>query len=289
MLTPKPNNVSTNRIPLVLRLDKTLPNIKEIVNKHWHLLQINPNHKNIVEEKPIIDYRRIRNLRELIGSNRTLNDRVVRKNNIEKKQLYCSSWDTRKDGLCCQQVIKTNYFISYQTGQMFKIFYKLNCKRCGFIYLLQCQIWHFQYVGKSETAFNSRLNSHRKEIKAKTLILVCKQFQTSNYNFQRDAKFTLIQKKKKKEKEKKEICYNRTVNEKTFECSLYPVLIKNLMMSKKISSVSVIFNSEYCTNTYLNNSWNRINTEAAQHAIMVIYDVKYDNIQKDNSENFTIL
>ena len=85
MLTPKPNNASTNRIHLVLRLNKTLPNIKEIVNKHWHLLQINPNHKNIVEEKPIIDYRRIRNLRELIGSNRTLNDRVVRKNNIEKK------------------------------------------------------------------------------------------------------------------------------------------------------------------------------------------------------------
>ena len=111
MLTPKPNNVSTNRIPLVLRLNKTLPNIKEIVNKHWHLLQVNPNHKNIVEEKPIIDYRRIRNLHELIGSNRILNDRVVRKNNIEKKQLYCSPWHTRKDGLCCQQVIKTNHFI----------------------------------------------------------------------------------------------------------------------------------------------------------------------------------
>ena len=67
------------------------------------------------------------------------------------------------------------------------------------------------------------------------------------------------------------------------------VLIKNLMMSKKRSSVTVIFRSEYCTNTYLNNSWNRINTEAAQHAIMVIYDVKYDNIQKTQFWKFHYL
>lgn len=26
--------------------NEALPNMKEIINKHWHLLQINPNHKN---------------------------------------------------------------------------------------------------------------------------------------------------------------------------------------------------------------------------------------------------
>ena len=31
LLTPKPNNASSNRIPLVLKFSKTLSNIKEIV------------------------------------------------------------------------------------------------------------------------------------------------------------------------------------------------------------------------------------------------------------------
>ena len=84
LLTPKSNNASTNRIPLVWAFNKTLWNTKEIVIKHWHLLQINPIHKNTFDENPTRTYRRIANLRELIGSNSILNDRVVHKNNIEK-------------------------------------------------------------------------------------------------------------------------------------------------------------------------------------------------------------
>ena len=48
-------------------------------------------------------------------------------------------------------------------------------------------------VVKSETSFNIRLNNHRKDSKNKNPILACKHFQNSNHNFQRDAKFTLIE------------------------------------------------------------------------------------------------
>ena len=89
LLTSKPNNSSTNRIPLVLTFNKTKikeksTKIKEIVDKHWNLLQINSNHKNMVDEKPIVTNRKNRNFRELIRSNRVLNDRVVYKNNMAK-------------------------------------------------------------------------------------------------------------------------------------------------------------------------------------------------------------
>ena len=43
----------------------------------------------------------------------------------------------------------------------------MNCKSCGPIYLLQCQICHLQYVGKSEFAVNLQLYNHRKSTKAK--------------------------------------------------------------------------------------------------------------------------
>ena len=82
---PRPNNSTTNPVPLDLTFNKTLPNIKKIVNKHFCLLQINRNHNKISEERPIIANRRNTTLCELARCNRILNDRVVRKSNIEKK------------------------------------------------------------------------------------------------------------------------------------------------------------------------------------------------------------
>ena len=55
-----------------------------------------------------------------------------------------------------------------------------------------------QYVGKSETTFNLRLNIHRKDSKKKNAILVCTHFQKSNHISQRDAKFVLIEQITKK-------------------------------------------------------------------------------------------
>ena len=46
------------RIPLVLKFNRTLPNIKKIIDEHWHLLQINPQLKNAFQGKPIIAYTR---------------------------------------------------------------------------------------------------------------------------------------------------------------------------------------------------------------------------------------
>ena len=113
--------------------------------------------------------------------------------NNHKKQLYYRPCLTRINNICCQQVLKTNTFTSYRTGKTFKIFNQLNCKDSHLIYLLQCQIFQLQYVGKSETSFNIRLNNHRKDSKNKNPILARKNFQNLNHNFQRDAKFTLIE------------------------------------------------------------------------------------------------
>ena len=115
---------------------------------------------------------------------------LVLKNN-SKKQLYCRSSLTRRDNICCEQVLKTNTFTSYRTSETFKIFsqLKVHCKSSHLIYLLQCRNCQLQYVGKSETSLNIRLNNHRKDSKNKNSILACKHFQ----NFQWDAKFTLIE------------------------------------------------------------------------------------------------
>ena len=86
-INSKPKTANKPRIPLVLKFNRTLPNIKEIIDKHWHLLQINPKLKNIFQERPVIGYRKNRNLKEIIGSNKILNYKVIRKKKAEKKHL----------------------------------------------------------------------------------------------------------------------------------------------------------------------------------------------------------
>ena len=116
----------------------------------------------------------------------------MRKNN-SKKQLYCRLRLTRRDSICCQQVLKINTFISYRTCETFKIFHQLNCRSSYLIYLLQCRICQLQNVDKSEASFNIRLNNHRKDRKNENAILACKNFLNSNHNFERDAKLTLLE------------------------------------------------------------------------------------------------
>ena len=59
-----------------------------------------------------------------------------------------------------------------------------------------CQL---QYVGKSETPFNIRLNNHWKDTKSQASILE-HNFNEQIHNFQKHAEFTLIEQIKKKQK-----------------------------------------------------------------------------------------
>ena len=88
LLTPKSKEKDQKRIPFITIYNKTLPNLKQIINKHWHLLQINSNLRTTFEQEPLIAYRRNKNLGDLIGSKKILDGTVVLKNN-SKKQLYC--------------------------------------------------------------------------------------------------------------------------------------------------------------------------------------------------------
>ena len=46
-----------------------------------------------------------------------------------------------------------------------------------------------QYVGKSETSFNIRLNTHRKDIKIPNAIEACKNFNNNEHSFTKHGKF----------------------------------------------------------------------------------------------------
>ena len=57
---------------------------------------------------------------------------------------------------------------------------------------MQCALCKVQYVGKTETAFNVRLNNHRKDVSNPKFIPADLHFKKPGHSFKLQAKFTLI-------------------------------------------------------------------------------------------------
>ena len=58
---------------------------------------------------------------------------------------------------------------------------------------MKCTLCDIQYIGKSETQFNLRLNNHRKDINRQNAPLLDQHFKLLGHNFNQHAKFNLIE------------------------------------------------------------------------------------------------
>ena len=85
-----------------------------------------------------------------------------------------------------------------ENRKTFKIYHNVNFKSFYVIYLIECILSHFKpYVGKCETIFNLRLNTHRTHAKCDNSILVDKHFKPARHDFTKHARVTIIEKLKK--------------------------------------------------------------------------------------------
>ena len=103
LLKDKKKDTATN-IPSLLKYNRKLPKLKEIVMKHWYLLHINPNLAEIFQSPPILAFRRKKYLRDIVGTKLIENDKVKRKctNKIRGKCTPCLA---NNRTLCCKQVV----------------------------------------------------------------------------------------------------------------------------------------------------------------------------------------
>ena len=66
----------------------------------------------------------------------------------------------------CVVINKTSTFTATRRdGKVFDIFHTVNCQSTFVIYITECRLCRLQYLGRSEIAFNLRLNNHRNHIK----------------------------------------------------------------------------------------------------------------------------
>ena len=189
LLNKNPKKVKQS-IPISITYNRTLPKIKSIVDKHWHVLQVNPELKERFQSSPTIGFRKNENLKQIIGSNTTEHNKKL--------------------------IRSTTSFKSHQTNRVFKIFHNINCKRTFLIYLLECNTCNIQYVGKSETTFNIRLNDHRKDVKDPNALPADKHFTLPGHDFNKNARFILIEKLTNTNKVATETLKERLKNRENF-------------------------------------------------------------------------
>ena len=144
----------------------------------------------------MLAYRWTKNLKEMVGSNNILNNKVIHKTPLIKTVKFCKPCNTR-NSLCCNHLKSTNSLTSFVTNNTYEIYHESNCISRNIIYLLECTRCSKRHVSKSEWPFNSRLNNYRHRIKSTDydkLLPVQQHFRLANHDFSRDAKFTIMEK-----------------------------------------------------------------------------------------------
>ena len=146
-LTPKTTQKVQVR-PLTVTYNRTLPNIKQIIQNHWSVLKTNKASEKTCLVEPIFAFDKIKSLKQVIGGSTIQNDKNIKysSNKYEEKCTTCKSGIL---SLCRLHVQNTHSFRSQQTGRIFTIFHQVNCKSDFVIYLLECKKCHIQYVGKA--------------------------------------------------------------------------------------------------------------------------------------------
>ena len=155
---------NTERLSLTVTYSKTLPDLKTIIDKNWHILQIEPKLKEIFAEPPILAFRRNKNFRDIIGGNKVFDNKKIL--NVKKfNKGKCQPCFTRSINLCCKRLKTCSTFQSAFNKNTFLIRHNVTCKSSCVIYLMECCLCEkSQYVGKPEYSVNLRINTHRNDV-----------------------------------------------------------------------------------------------------------------------------
>ena len=168
----------------------TLSNILEVVRKNWHILQINPEFRNVFVNKPTIAFKwieRNKNMQNLKGGH-LKRWKSCQKEIRKTRQGKSRTCNTTRLALYCMQVVNTNTFRGIQTKSVFNIYHTIACKSQWIIYWLECILCNIQYVVSQKPVLTS-LNNHWEDVSNPKAIPVCVYFIKEGHNFIQCAKF----------------------------------------------------------------------------------------------------
>ena len=199
-----------DRIPLVTTYNPHATFIAEVAKRNWNFLQSKERLALIFNKPPLVAYRRPKSLRDRLVSTKFRNgttDNALMPRGCKPCQRPKCSW--------CNKINETQTFKSTSNNKTFTIFHSVDCQSPWVIYIIECNICRLQYIGKSETGFNLRLNNHRNHIKKQVNSCELTEHFLHNvrsHNFENDVTITVIEQIRKDHltiDRKKELLRNR--------------------------------------------------------------------------------
>jgi hypothetical protein len=172
-------NKQTNNLVFITKYYPTMTNLKDIWLKNKRILEQHPDTSFLSDLNFMVAYRRPRNIK----------DTLVR-TDIKSEQ---GSYPCRKVKCpTCKYMTRGKEFQCTTTKESFIIKGSFNCQSSNIIYLITCAICKKQYVGQTSTTLNSRINSHRFDIKHQLDKPVSKHYSNTDIDARHNIRYMQI-------------------------------------------------------------------------------------------------
>ena len=158
LLTLQSMRNPSTRVPLVTTYHPNLPKLPAITGAHLPL-HVSPRLQQAIPDKPVIAYRRTKNLRDLLVH-------AQLKPSFLLPALGSTPCNSSRC-LTCQHIKTGTTVQSTSTGCSFNVRATATCKASNVIYIIECTLCNMQYVGETQNALHIRLNGHRNDMKHK--------------------------------------------------------------------------------------------------------------------------
>ena len=180
---------------MVTQFNPQNPLIKNFIHKNWNIIEHCEELKQSFTQKPLIGFRRLPNLRDILTSNK-ISFPPSLPSSVTEKPKVCT-----RLGKCtyCPKLTKISMFTSHHTGKQHKCINLhskplITCEISNIVYLIQCTKCGKQYIGETGRPFRNRIYEHIASVKnnKKTETPVSKHFHSEHHNHN-NMRFSVIQ------------------------------------------------------------------------------------------------
>ena len=191
LLDVKEKNPTTTPV-MVTNYNPSNPNIKEIIHKNWNIISNSPDCGPIFTTKPIVGFRRLPNLRDMLTSSTTVyppQDITSTSQHVPictrlGKCTYCPLIKNRS-AIICNFTKKSHKPINLPK--------QVTCELSNVIYLITCTKCNKHYVGETSRALRKRMYEHKATVlKDGQETPVSRHFKSEGHNH-KHMQFTLLE------------------------------------------------------------------------------------------------
>ena len=168
-------------LPLVTETNPALPDMAKIINKHKHILALDPALEKVIPADSLfVSHRSAKTIADLlISSKRPQQSAVVEPlaehndstdaepDDSSNEDIGCKKCSASRCYMCKHFLIESNTFSSCHTEQTFRHKQLLTCSTENVIYKIDCVIHNLSYIGYTTTSIKTRFSNNKSHLKTK--------------------------------------------------------------------------------------------------------------------------